>query len=76
MVGKWSGLVVVVAEIALLTLPVAAQERTNGPDQELVTRLHQLGQDQIAMAQLGERQGVSRGRPEFRGGRRDRAARE
>lgn len=61
MVGKWSGLVVVVAEIALLTLPVAAQERTNGPDQELVTRLHQLGQDQIAMAQLGERQGVSEG---------------
>ncbi len=61
MVGKWSGLLVVVAEIALLTLPVAAQERTNGPDQELVTRLHQLGQDQIAMAQLGERQGVSQG---------------
>ena len=47
------GLVVVVAGIALLTLPVAAQERTNGPDQELVTRLHQLGQDEIAMAQLG-----------------------
>ena len=52
---------VVVAEVVLLTLPVAAQERTNGPDQELVTRLHQLGQDQIAMAQLGERQGVSQG---------------
>jgi len=61
MVGKWAGLVVVVAEVALLTLPVAAQDRANGPDQELVTRLHQLGQDEIAMAQLGERQGVSPG---------------
>ena len=59
--GKWSGLVVVVAEVVLLTLPVAAQDRANGPDQELVTRLHQLGQDEIAMAQLGESQGVSEG---------------
>jgi predicted outer membrane protein len=57
----WSGLGVVVAEVALLTLPVAAQDRANGPDQELVTRLHQLSQDEIAMAQLGERQGVSEG---------------
>jgi len=57
MVGKWSGLFVVV-EVAFLTLPVAAQDRANGPDQELVTRLHQLGQDEIAMARLGEAQGV------------------
>jgi predicted outer membrane protein len=60
--GKWwSGMGVIVAEVALLTVPVAAQDRANGPDQELVTRLHQLGQDEIAMAQLGERQGVSDG---------------
>jgi len=57
MVGKWSGLFVIV-EVAFLTLPVAAQDRANGPDQELVTRLHQLGQDEIAMARLGEAQGV------------------
>lgn len=61
MVGKWSGLAIVVAEVVLLTLPVAAQDRANGPDQELVTRLHQLGQDEIAMAQLGESQGASEG---------------
>src|SRR5262249_23657330 len=46
--------------IAFLTMPVAAQEiRPTGPDQELVTRLHQLGQDQIAMAQVGETRAVS-----------------
>jgi uncharacterized protein (DUF305 family) len=59
--GKWSGLLIVVGEVALMALPVSAQDRSNGPDQELVTRLHQLGQDEIAMAQLGERQGVSEG---------------
>jgi predicted outer membrane protein len=58
MFSKWSGLMVIVGEVALLALPVSAQDRSNGPDQELVTRLHQLGQDEIAMAQLGERQGV------------------
>ena len=56
--SKLNGLMVVVAEIALLTLPVAAQEPAVGPDQELVTRLHQLGQDQIAMAQMGQTRGV------------------
>ena len=61
MIGKWSSLLVVVGEVALLAMPAAAQDRSNGPDQELVTRLHQLGQDEIAMAQLGERQGVGQG---------------
>jgi len=61
MVGKWNGLIVVVAQVALVTLPVAAQDRptATGPDQELVTRLHQLGQDEIALAKLGEDRGVS-----------------
>jgi predicted outer membrane protein len=69
MVGKWRGLLVVVAEIGLLALPASAQQyapaanaapvdRANGPDEELVTRLHQLGQDQIATARLGEERGV------------------
>jgi predicted outer membrane protein len=61
MFGRWNGLVVVVAQVALVTLPVAAQDRptATGPDQELVTRLHQLGQDEIALAKLGEDRGVS-----------------
>jgi predicted outer membrane protein len=72
--GKWGGLLVVVAEIGLLALPAAAQQyppsanpappnpapvdRATGPDEELVTRLHQLGQDQIAAARIGETRGV------------------
>ncbi len=61
MFSKWNGLMVVVAQGALVTLPVAAQDRptATGPDQELVTRLHQLGQDEIALGQLGEDRGVS-----------------
>jgi predicted outer membrane protein len=63
--GKLNGLMVVLAEIVLVTLPVEAQEppaQPTGPDQELVTRLHQLGQDEIAAAAIGvtrgEREGV------------------
>src|SRR5262245_7638908 len=41
-----------------LTLPVAAQDRPIGPDQKLVAQLRQLGQDEIAMARLGEARGV------------------
>jgi uncharacterized protein (DUF305 family) len=61
MLGKWKGLWVVVAQVALVTVPVAAQDRptATGPDQELVMRLHQLGQDEIALGQLGEDRGVS-----------------
>src|SRR6185436_16606959 len=61
MFGKWNGLVVVVAQVVLVTLPVAAQDRptATGPDQELVMRLHQLGQDEIALGRLGEDRGVS-----------------
>src|ERR1044071_2497754 len=68
-VGKWRGVLVVVAGIGLLALPASAQQyrpaanpapvdRANGPDEELVTRLHQLGQDQIATARMGEERGV------------------
>ena len=75
-VGKWRGILVVVAEIGLLAFSgsVSAQQsppwvepappdpatvdRANGPDEELVTRLHQLGQDQIRTAQMGETRGV------------------
>jgi uncharacterized protein (DUF305 family) len=56
--GKFSGLLVVVAEVALLTLPVAAQPAPTGPDQQLVGRLRELGQDQMAMARVGEARGV------------------
>jgi len=56
--GKFSGLMVVVAEIALLTVPVAAQQAPTGPDQQLVSRLRELGQDQIAMARVGESRGA------------------
>jgi putative membrane protein len=48
--------------VALMTLPVAAQAPAPaGPDQELVRRLHQLGQDEIAMAGMGESRGVRAG---------------
>ena len=48
----------VISGIWFATSPVAAQEaRPNGPDQELVRRLHQLGQDEIAMARMGEARG-------------------
>src|SRR5262245_22692583 len=56
--GKLNGLMVVFAEIALLTLPVAAQQTPTGPDQELVGRLRELGQEQVAIARLGEARGV------------------
>jgi predicted outer membrane protein len=62
MVGKLNGVMLVgVAGIALGALPVAAQNRPTGPDQELVMRLHQLGQDEITMARLGETRGVGAG---------------
>ncbi|HEY7376751.1 MAG TPA: DUF4142 domain-containing protein [Polyangia bacterium] len=63
MLGKLRGFMVV-AGIALLALPVAAQQQapqgpqTNGPDQELVTRLRQLGLDEIAAARMGEQRAV------------------
>jgi putative membrane protein len=59
MAGKLRGLMVV-AGIGLLTLPVAAQQpaaqapQASGPDQELVTRLRQLGLDEIAAARMGQ----------------------
>lgn len=56
--GKLSGLLVVLGGIVLLALPVAAQDRPTGPDQELVAKLHMLGQDEIAMAKMGEARGV------------------
>lgn len=56
--GKFSGLMVVLAEVALLTLPVAAQQAPTGPDQELVGRLRELGQEQVAIARMGEARGV------------------
>jgi putative membrane protein len=34
-----------------------AQNRVNGPDQAIVTRLHQINQDEITMAQLGAARG-------------------
>jgi uncharacterized protein (DUF305 family) len=49
---------VVVAEVALLTMPVAAQQAPTGPDQQLVGRLRELGQDQISIARMGEARGV------------------
>lgn len=55
--GKFSGLMVVLAEVLLLTLPVAAQQRATGPDQELVGRLRELGQEQVAIARMGEARG-------------------
>ena len=60
MVGKRYGLMaMVLCAGGIVTLPVAAQEvRPSGPDQELVRRLHQLGQDEIAMAKMGETRGV------------------
>ena len=54
MVGKLKGLVMMVAGLSLLALPVAAQYQQHGPDQELVRTLHQLGQDQIAVAKIAE----------------------
>ena len=54
MVGKLNGFLVVVAGIGLLALPVSAQDRPTGPDQELVAQLLQLGQDEIATSRLAE----------------------
>lgn len=59
MVGKLKGLVLTVAGLSLLALPVAAQYQQHGPDQELVRTLHQLGQDQIAVAKMAETRAVS-----------------
>ena len=59
MVGKRKGLVLTVAGLSLLALPVAAQYQQHGPDQELVRTLHQLGQDQIAVAKMAETRAVS-----------------
>ncbi len=59
MVGKLKGLVLAVAGLSLLALPVAAQYQQHGPDQELVRTLHQLGQDQIAVAKMAEARAVS-----------------
>jgi uncharacterized protein (DUF305 family) len=42
----------------LLTLPVAAQPAPTGPDQQLVGRLRELGQEQMAMARVGEVRGA------------------
>jgi len=59
MVAKLNGLMVVVAEIMLVTLPVAAQEtRPTGPDEALVGRLLSLGRDEIARASVAETRGV------------------
>jgi len=65
---KLNGLLGVFAMTALLAPAVSAQQapapvaaqapRPIGPDQELVRRLHQLGQDEIAMARMGEARGV------------------
>jgi putative membrane protein len=61
--AKLNGLMGLVASgLALAMLPGVAQGQGQGvapaPDQELVTRLHQLGQDEIAMAQLGQQRAV------------------
>jgi predicted outer membrane protein len=56
--GKLNSLLVMVAGVVLWALPVAAQDRPTGPDQELVAKLHMLGQDEIAMAKMGEARGV------------------
>jgi len=53
MVGKLNGFMVV-AGIGLLALPVSAQDRPTGPDQELVAQLLQLGQDEIATSKLAQ----------------------
>lgn len=58
--SRVSGLMVGAA-MMLLVPPVSAQNRAVGPDQELVTRLHQLGVDEIGMAQMGEARGVRAG---------------
>jgi putative membrane protein len=58
MLGKLNGLMVVLAEVLLLTLPVAAQERPTGPDQQLVARLRELGQRQISVTEMGQRRGT------------------
>jgi predicted outer membrane protein len=43
------------AGVLVLTAPPAvAQERPSAPDQELVTQLHQLGEDEIATAGMAE----------------------
>jgi predicted outer membrane protein len=59
--SKLKGFLMGVASGALVltTLPVVAQQRPTGPDQELVGQLHQLGQDEIATALLGEARAVS-----------------
>jgi len=59
--AKLYGLMVgIISGIAFVAAPASAQAPgASGPDQELVTRLHQLGQDRIAMAQLGEARAVS-----------------
>lgn len=56
MAGKLNGVVTALGVVGLLALPAVAQQapRPTGPDQELVTRLRQLGQDEIAMARMGE----------------------
>jgi predicted outer membrane protein len=59
MVGERKGLVLAMAALSLWALPVAAQPQASGPDQELVTKLHQLGQDQIAVAKMAEARAVS-----------------
>jgi uncharacterized protein (DUF305 family) len=58
MLSKLNGLMVVFAEIALLTLPVAAEERPTGPDQQLVARLRELGQVEISVSEMGQRRGA------------------
>jgi predicted outer membrane protein len=59
MVDRRRGLVLAIAGLSLVALPVAAQPQAQGPDQQLVTRLHQLGQDEIVVAKMGEAQGVN-----------------
>jgi predicted outer membrane protein len=61
--SRVSGLMVVGAAMMFVVPPVSAQNRPVGPDQQLVTRLHQLGVDEIGMAQMGEARG---GRPAVR----------
>jgi putative membrane protein len=54
---RLSRIVFAVAMVLLGAREAGAQNRVNGPDQAIVTRLHQINQDEITLAQLGAARG-------------------
>ena len=57
MVAKLGRLAGVTAAVLLLATSAVAQNRVNGPDQEIVITLHRLNHEEMTMARMGQAEG-------------------